>query len=74
MKRFRVTQDLGYVMGYLRYGHLEGEFEAESKEELMEKLKSGKLRYALELIVDDYSVDDYGDAGDYEIEEIAEEG
>lgn len=34
MKKFRVTQDLDYVMGHLRYGHLEGEFEAESKEEL----------------------------------------
>lgn len=73
MKRFRVTQELGYVMGYLRYGHLEGEFEAESKEELMEKLKSDRLRDALEVVVDDYDVVDCGDAGDYEIEEIVEE-
>lgn len=73
MTRFRVTRDLDYVMGHLRYGHLEGEFEAESKEELMEKLKSGDLDAALELVVDDYSVDDYVDAGDYEIEEISEE-
>ena len=70
MKRFRVTKDLGYVMGYLRYGHLEGEFEAESKEELMEKLKSGRLNDALKVVVDDYEVEDCGDAGDYEIEEI----
>lgn len=43
MTRFRVTRDLDYVTGHLRYGHLEGEFEAESKEELMEKLNSRVL-------------------------------
>lgn len=73
MKKFRATRELGYVMGYLRYGHLEGEFEAESKEELMEKLKSGSLDDAFEVVVDDYDVVDRGDAGDYEIEEIDEE-
>ena len=71
MTRFRVTRDLDYVMGHLRYGHLEGEFEAESKEDLMEKLKSGSLDDALEVVADDYEVEDCGDAvGYYEIEEI----
>lgn len=41
----------------------------------MEKLKSGRLNDALGVVVDDYEVEDCGDAiGDYEIEEITEEG
>ena len=24
MKKFKVTQDLDYIVGHLRYGHLEG--------------------------------------------------
>ena len=73
MTTFRETRDLDYVMGHLRYGHLEGEFEAESKEQLMEKLEDGNLRGELEIVFDDYEVEDCGDAGDYEIEEISEE-
>ncbi len=32
--KFRISQDCDYVNGYLRYGHLEGEIEVNSKEEL----------------------------------------
>lgn len=39
----------------------------------MEKLKSGRLNDALGVVADDYEVEDCGDAGDYEIEEISEE-
>ena len=39
----------------------------------MEKLKSGSLRSELEIVFDDYEVENCGDAGDYEIEEITEE-
>lgn len=73
MKRFRVTRDLDYVR-CLGYGHLEDEFEAESKEELMGKLKNEDFNNAFTVVVDGYRVEDYGDPiGDYEIEEIVEE-
>lgn len=39
----------------------------------MEKLEDGNLRGELEIVFDDYEVEDCGDAGDYEIEEISEE-
>ena len=68
--KFRVTQDVDYVMGYLRYGHFEGIVEADSEEELKEKLKDPYFHHDLELVVDDYRVEDYGDRGEYEWEEI----
>lgn len=60
MRTFKVTQDLDYVVGHLRYGHLEGVVEAESAEEALEMVKDDPLGY-LNLIVDDYSVDDWDD-------------
>ncbi len=58
MKKFRVTKECDYVQGYLRYGHLEGVFEAESKEEV-EKMFADNFFGDLDLIVDDYRVDGY---------------
>ena len=59
--KFALHQDLDYVMGYLRYGHKEGIIEVENEEELKELIKQGDLD--MDLIVDDYSVDDYDDGG-----------
>lgn len=70
MKKFLVTADLDYVSGYLRYGHLEGIVEAESEEALKEMMKKKYFARHLDVIVDDYSVDDYGDIGEYEYEEM----
>ena len=64
--KFRISQDCDYVMGYLRYGHLEGEIEADSLEEAKEKIEKYPRDY-MELIVDDYDVEDY-DCGDNEVE------
>ena len=36
--KFRVTQDLDYVNGFLRYGHKEGIVEVESEDELKEMI------------------------------------
>lgn len=58
MKKFKVTKECDYVMGRLRYGHLEGIFEAESKEEV-EKMFADRCFDDLKFIVDDYRVDDY---------------
>lgn len=58
MKKFKVIKKCNYVQGYLRYGHLEGVFEAESKEEV-EKMFADGCFDDLDLIVDSYSIDDY---------------
>ncbi len=74
MARFKVSQEADYVMGHLRYGHREGVIEAESKEDALEKLKNGYASDYLDLIVDDYEVEDveYG-GNEFEIEELKED-
>lgn len=74
MARFSVTQEADYVMGHLRYGHREGVIEAESKEDALEKLKNGYASDYLDLVVDDYEVEDveYGD-NEFVIEELKED-
>ncbi len=57
---------LDYVMGHLRYGHKEGILELTGEE--FERLKKDPMNFIdeedilsnLELIIDDYRVDDYG--------------
>lgn len=66
--KFKVTADVNYVMGHLRYGHLEGIIEAKSEEELKEMLKDPDVRDDLKLVVDDYEVDGCGDIGGFEYE------
>ena len=56
--KFMVTRDADYVMGHLRYGHLEGVVEVESEKELLEMIENGSVEDHLDLVVDDYSVDD----------------
>lgn len=70
MKKFLVTADLDYVSGHLRYGHLEGVVEAESEKALKEMMKEENFARHLDIFVDDYSIDDYGDIGEYEYEEM----
>lgn len=73
MKTYKVYADLDYVSGYLRYGHLEGEIKCESEEKLKEMIKNGTIHNYLEVVVDDYSVEDYGDIGEYEYEPVEEQ-
>ena len=70
MLKFRVTADVGYVSGHLRYGHLEGVVEAESENKLKKMMKSPGFDDLLDLVVDDYRVDDYGDVGEYEVVKV----
>lgn len=70
--KFKVYADVDYVMGHLRYGHLEGTIECESVEKLEELFKDKYFYRNLEIVVDDYSVEDYGDIGEYEYELIDE--
>ena len=39
-----VCADLKYLTGHLRYGHREGVIEADSKEDLLNKLKNGEAK------------------------------
>lgn len=72
MKKFLVTADLDYIIGHLRYGHLEGIVEAESEKALREMMTKKDFRTYLDLLVDDYRVEDYGciDKYRYEYEEV----
>ena len=65
MKKFLVTADLDYIDA-----HLEGIVEAESEEVLKEMMKEGGITEYLDIVVDDYSIDDYGDIDEYEYEEV----
>lgn len=73
MKTYKVYADLDYVSWHLRYGHLEGEIKCESEEGLKEMIKKGTIRDYLEVEVDDYSVEDCGDIGEYEYELVEEQ-
>lgn len=61
--KFRVTQNLDYVMGHLRYGHKEGIVEVNSEDELKEMIDTGEIFDYMNIKVDDYSIDDYDDGG-----------
>lgn len=68
--KFRVTQEANYVMGHLRYGHREGIIEADSKEDAL-KLIEGQEDDYLDLVVDDYEIEDADfENNPFEIEEI----
>lgn len=73
MPKFKVTQEANYVSGYLKYGHLEGVIEADSKEDALNKLHNEGYTDFLELVVDDYEVYDADfEDNEFEIEEIEE--
>lgn len=68
--KFRVTQEANYVMGHLRNGHREGIIEADSKEDAL-KLIEGQEDDYLDLVVDDYEIEDADfENNPFEIEEI----
>ena len=72
MKKVNLVANVDYIMGYLRYGHYEGTIELtdEEYEEFtanpVEFIKEHRGDFDLELIVDDWSVEDVGDI--YEVE------
>lgn len=58
--KVRIIKDCDYVVGHLRYGHLETEVEVNSLEEAKEMFPDNRDSYwDMDLIVDDYEVDDY---------------
>lgn len=60
-------------MGYLRYGHFEGEIEIPDDKIDDEEYIISAIRDEGELIVDDWRVEDYGDIEISEVRKIDEE-
>jgi hypothetical protein len=80
MVEVTVSANVDYIMGHLRYGHYEGTLRL-TEEEYQEfmanpvpfvKANRDKFMDDLELIVDDWSVEDVGDI--YEVEVLGAEG
>lgn len=68
MNKVVITAPVDYVMGHLRYGHLEGEVELTDEQLELFKKDPAKaiqeLDLDLELVIDDWEVDGYGDPYD----------
>lgn len=67
MHKVYINAPLDYVMGYLRYGHLEGSVELNDEQfiDFQENPKGAIEKYdlmdLLELEVDDWRVEDFGE-------------
>ena len=55
----KITQDLEYVQGYLRTGHLELEIEQEKWDKMTQEERREYFNDCASVIVDDYKVEDY---------------
>lgn len=73
MAKYFVYAPVDYVMGYLRYGHFEGEIEIPDDKINDEEYIISAIRNEGELIVDDYRIEDYGDIEISEVRKIDEE-
>lgn len=73
MAKYFVYAPVDYVMGYLRYGHFEGEIEIPDDKINDEEYIISAIRDEGELIVDDYRIEDYGDIEISEVRKIDEE-
>ena len=65
-----VYADLEYLMGHLRYGHIELQMDEEEYKEYETYTDKEKEEYIMEngdLIIDDYEVDDYGPISDIRV-------
>ena len=79
-KKVKFNIPLDYVIGYLRYGHKEGILELteeefkELQEDPLDFIYNQDILCDLDLIIDDYRVEDYGDVLEvnYEVIDDAE--
>lgn len=72
-KKYFIMAPVDYIIGHLRYGHFEGVVELSDDELIKIKQNPNLLReYDLELLVDDWEIDGYGDidASTVEITEV----
>lgn len=67
MKKVHIYAPVNYLAGHLRYGHFEGDLEltdeefVKFKENPVDFINDEKCYFDLDLIVDDYEIDDRGD-------------
>lgn len=77
--KIKIRENLDYVMGYLRRGHREGIIDipdedfAEFEEEPFDYLERNDLYETSKIIIDDYSIEDFGHPMDIDYEVISEE-
>lgn len=61
--KFKFKKELDYVVGHLRYGHIEGTVEADNLEEAKKKLEEYEKEDLLcdfgKVVIDDYSCEDF---------------
>ena len=68
MSKYFISVPVDYVVGHLRYGHLEGVVELQDDEiNTKEKLKK-LIRNNCELLIDDWEIDSYGSLDMNELE------
>lgn len=75
MKKFKINAPIDYVMGYLKYGHYEGEIEIPEEDEEkfkqspLDYLKSNDLIESLDFKVD-VEIEDCGDIYEVNYKEV----
>ena len=67
---YKVTAELDYVQGHLRYGHIELEVEKETWDSMTEDEQKEYLKFNGEIVIDDYSLEDRGDIVSIEKQKI----
>lgn len=65
----KITAELDYVQGHLRTGHLELEIDKHKWESIPEDNRRGYFLDTAEVVVDDFDVEDYGEAGEMVVKE-----
>lgn len=74
--KINIRANLDYVVGFLRNGHLEGEVNIsdedyeEFKKDPIKYIKENDLRDEMELVIDNYRVEDYGEISEVDYNEI----
>ena len=80
MPQVFVRADIDWIMGHLRYGYKQGDLFIPDEE--WEEFKTNPAKYLretgliwdLDLVIDDYRVDDIGPIGDVYYKEVDENG
>lgn len=57
--KLKITQDLDYVEGHLRYGHMKLEIDKEEWDKMTKVEQEEYFEDNAEVIIDDYEIDDY---------------
>lgn len=73
MPKIKLTQELDYISGHLRYGHLELVVDADKWNDLSEEEKKAFFEDNAYIVVDDYEVEDHGKSKNTPIKESDEE-